>query len=134
MSQMSQTDLIIAVATIALPFVATLAASLYQLLLAHLPASKATALRQIVGEVVGAVEQANQTAPGSEKKAVAVEMLGVLLRQRGISVSPEQLDVLIEATVGALPKSLPAVPASAMKASAATAATLPAAEAPAAAI
>lgn len=95
-------DLILFIISVVLPIMVSLAASLYQILLEHLPAAKRTAARQVVAEVVAAVEQANAGVPGPAKKQIAEQLIGVLAREAHVAISPSQLDVLLEAAVGSL--------------------------------
>ncbi len=85
--------------SVVLPVMLKLAEVGMQLVLLHLPAAKAEQVRQAVNDVVAAVEQANQAVPGQTKKAIATQMIGVLMRQRGLAATPEQIDVLLEAAV-----------------------------------
>lgn len=94
----------------------SLAHDLGSLLLQVLPADRRGQVATIVGDVVHATEQAAGAIPGAQKKQMALQMIGVLLKQARLTASPEQLDVLLEAAVhamnlaaAAVPQALPAV-------------------------
>lgn len=105
---MSSTEILALVITLIGPVIIALAVDLAQLLLAHLPMAKNAQLRQIVADVVHAVEQAQQQVPGAEKKRIALGLIGTLLAQAHIAASAEQTDVLLEAAVHAINSALPA--------------------------
>jgi hypothetical protein len=100
---MDQYSLVVA----ALPILASLGAALYHYLLGLLPAARQAQAQSIVAQVVPAVEQLYKAIPGSgaDKKARALQLAQSILKQAHISVSPEQLDVLIEGAVRSLAQS-----------------------------
>lgn len=95
-------SLVLLAVSVVLPIMATVAASVYQVVLLHLPAAQRAHVRELVADVVAAVEQANAATPGPAKKQIALALLGDLLKQQKLNVSPTQLDVLLEAAVGTL--------------------------------
>lgn len=56
----------------------------------------------IIGEVVRAVEQTVIEQHGEEKKAIAHQMIWKAMKEAGLSLRDEQIDMLIEAAVQAM--------------------------------
>lgn len=69
----------------------------------------------LVQTVVAYEEQVfkNQQGTGALKKRDAMDLTSTLLRQRGLPVSADMLEALIEAAVAGLPKTQPPAPAEA---------------------
>lgn len=58
--------------------------------------------KEIVKQCVLAVEQLYKTLDGSEKKEKAVEAISDMLAEKGIAITPLEINILIEACVGEL--------------------------------
>lgn len=101
MSQDAWNALLIAL----MPFLVSLAVSLFRVLVAKLPANKAAMAGQVAQIVVQAAEQIYKAAPGSseQKKAEALSMASTMLKDLGLKVSPATLNALIESAVHSLP-------------------------------
>ena len=98
---MSLNDVLALIAAL-LPVLIPLGLFVYHLLMAHLPANRASAIEQEVNLIVRAVEQTYKAVPGSGayKKAEVMR----LAAHFGLKVDPARLDALIEAAVASLPK------------------------------
>ncbi|HLZ23034.1 MAG TPA: phage holin, LLH family [Ktedonobacterales bacterium] len=101
-------DLAVLLLSIVLPLMVALARFVMELLLERLPAARRARLETLVGTVVHAVEQANAGMAGPEKKRVATQLITQLAKDASLTISPTQLDVLLEAAVHALNLSLSA--------------------------
>jgi hypothetical protein len=89
-----------------LPPLTALAALIYQRMLQSLPAQKRAIVEQIVGTVVPAIEQtADSTMSNPDKKKAAMDLASGMLGHLNLTVSPEMLSGMIEATVFALNQS-----------------------------
>ena len=64
--------------------------------------SKMDGIVQWVEQAVLYAQQVHWDAPGEEKKAIVVKFLKELLEKKNISITDEQLDILIEAAVKAM--------------------------------
>lgn len=94
------------VPNLVLPVVATLAVIVFRLIEKYLPHAKAAKAAQMlddartaVSDVVAAVEQANGSMPGVQKKQIALALISSVLKSRGISVPDAQIDIWLEAAV-----------------------------------
>ncbi len=85
------------------PFLFAAAILLYEHFVQQLPAQQRAQVEHTVQMLVAAEEQICKAVPGSGafKKAEVIK----LAQQIGLKVTPQELDLLIEATVTALPKS-----------------------------
>jgi len=96
----------IVILPIVLPPLTAVAALVYQRMLQGLPAQKRAIVEQIVNTVVPAVEQtADATMSSPEKKKSAMDLASSMLGHLNVSVQPEMLSGMIEATVFALNQS-----------------------------
>ncbi len=85
------------------PFLVAVALLLYEHFVQQLPAQQRAQVEHTVQMLVAAEEQICAAVPGSGayKKAEVIK----LAQQMGLKVTPQELDLLIEAAVTALPKS-----------------------------
>lgn len=95
------------------PIVATLCQVAFNWYKSTLPAAQqakiqgvADRVQSITSYAVQAVEQTQQGEPGGNKKVTALALVSSLLAKEGITASPEQIDVFIEAAVLHLQHSL----------------------------
>jgi Bacteriophage holin of superfamily 6 (Holin_LLH) len=96
----------IVILPIVLPPLTAVAALVYQRMLQGLPAQKRAIVEQIVNTVVPAIEQtAASTVSNPEKKKAAMDLASSMLDHLNVSVPPEMLSGMIEATVFALNQS-----------------------------
>jgi hypothetical protein len=96
----------IVILPIVLPPLTAVAALVYQRMLQGLPAQKRAIVEQIVSTVVPAIEQtAASTVSNPEKKKAAMDLASSMLGHLNVSVPPEMLSGMIEATVFALNQS-----------------------------
>lgn len=92
--------------SLVLPIVLTVAKVVGELLLQglaqRLPAAKRARIEHEVGTVVAAVESAAKGIPGSQKKAIATDLIGTALKAAKLKASEQQISVLIDAAVTGL--------------------------------
>jgi hypothetical protein len=83
------------------PFALALAGILFKFAVAHLPKNRQDEVASVVTQVVHAVEQMYQGAPGSgpAKKQEAVKLAKVVLGDLGLPMSDALVNVLIESAV-----------------------------------
>ncbi len=106
---MSQ-DQINALVVALMPFLVSMALTLFRYLAAKLPANKQAQMQQVAGIVVTAVEQTYKSMPGTndDKKAEALKLASAMLKDLGIKTTPESLSAYVEAAVHALPPTVKA--------------------------
>ncbi len=91
---------------VVLPPLTALSALAYQRVLQSLPAKKREIVDQIVRTVVPAIEQtATSTMSSPAKKQAAMDLASNMLDHLHVTVSPDMLSGMIEATVFALNQS-----------------------------
>jgi len=93
---------IISLASILFPVLASLGAYLYK---RFVPPSRQVQLdhaKSLARTVAQGVEQTCSALTGPNKKAEAVRLIGVLLKEAGITASPTLVDALIEQAVYAI--------------------------------
>ena len=88
-----------------MPFLVSAAVALFHRMYAKLPANKQAQAQAIATVVVPAVEQMWKNAPGSgvQKKAEALKLASAMLSDLGLKITPDTLNVYVEAAVRALP-------------------------------
>ena len=57
-------------------------------------------------QAVHAAEQAHQALPGPDRKAIVTKFIKEVLQQKNISLTDEEIDMLIEAAVGQMNKGI----------------------------
>lgn len=57
-------------------------------------------------QAVQAAEQAHNALPGPERKAIVTKFIKEVLQQKNITLSDEEIDMLIEAAVGQMNKGI----------------------------
>jgi hypothetical protein len=97
-------ETIIGLVTALMPILIALAVALYRWLLQLMPAERASKVDDLVQLVVSGVEQQLRTAPGDQKKTLALQALDAILKARGITLSPAEKEIRIEHAVAKLPK------------------------------
>lgn len=96
-------QLIPTILTIVLPPLISLSGVLYKKLIQNLPDQRRALAEQIVHMVVTAIEQAAaNAAPGADKKQAAIILAQRTLRDLGLTVSPDTVAIMVEATVYAM--------------------------------
>lgn len=98
-------DLLNALLIALMPFLVSIALTLFRVVLSKLPENKQALAQQVAHIVVTAVEQMWKSAPGTneEKKAEALKLASAMLKDLGLRISPVTLNALIESAVHSLP-------------------------------
>lgn|GEM_PF-6088305 len=92
-------SLVLVLVSILAPVASGGVALAYQAVLGRLPANQRARVEQLVSQTVAAVEQANASMAGPEKKQLATQLVSLAAQRAHIAINAEDLDRLIEAAV-----------------------------------
>ena len=87
-----------------LPFLVSGAIALYRYLLSRIPPPRAAVIDEMVQMAVKSAEQQLRSAPGAEKKSLALQFLDAVLTARNIRLDPAEKEMRLEYAVSKLPK------------------------------
>lgn len=86
-------------AALPMPLIVQKVLSMEKSIASVVPAAESDKIKSIVRSAVSAVEQTCSAMQGPDKKSEAVRLIGTLLNEHGMKVSPTMLDTLIEQAV-----------------------------------